>query len=282
MILINGSTGGLGSDLTECLSDDGVAWRASTVAVDDRAAVWDEIRSVRPDVVLHLAAIVGTKDCDEVPAQAIATNVGGACNVAQAAVAFGARVVYYSSSAIFLPGVVPLVEDSPINHEPRTIYGTTKYWGEQVMRKYVPRRDLIVVRPCMGFGGARDRVSQLVALIRSHWTRRPVNLLLDMAKLKDYCPVRNISTAVVLLLRRDLFGATVNVGYGEPEPYGATIDDLRARGLDPCYRTHPEYDFLGDHVIDTTRLRGFGWEITVSRGGEIERAIARCRVEFEG
>lgn len=280
MILVNGSTGGIGTDLTDCLTVAGIEWRASTVDVGSTEAVWDEVAAVRPDVVVHLAALVGTKDCDEVPAQAIRTNVLGAYSVAHAAVAHGARVVYYSSTAIFLPGVVPIVEDSPINHVQQTIYGTVKYWGEQLMRKYVPRRDLLVVRPCMGFGGRRDRVSQLVALIRSHWTRRPVSLMLNMSKRKDYTPVRNLSTAAVMLIQLGKFGETYNVAYGRAVPYQETINYLREIGLDPCFHVHPEYDVMGDHVVDSSKLRALGWEPTVSREDEIGRVVAACEEEF--
>jgi len=254
IIYITGSHGGIGSDLVDLLKEKKITYHESISDITDRNSIFKEIETIKPDIVVHLAAMVGTKDCEEVPRQAVKTNVEGTLNVVEAAKSVGAKFVYFSTTAIYKPGTNPIKEDSPI--APYTIYGKTKLWGEEIAKTYIPKNDLLIIRPCFGFGGRTD-VSMLGALIRSHYTHKYVNLLLDMVNLKDYTYVRNITNYVYLLIEKNAFGNDFNISQGEARPYSEVIQKLHKKKIFPHFYNFPDLDYMGSHVVDNTKLFKF-------------------------
>jgi len=273
LIYINGANGGLGSDICDYFKEKNLDVIESSPFIDitDNDAVSKEIKELRPDIIIHLAAMVGTKDCEEVPEQAIETNVKGTYNVAMAAKKVNAKFVYFSTTAIFKPGVEPILETSSIG--PHTIYGKTKYWGEEIAKTYIPKNDLLIVRPCFGFGGRTD-VSMLGALIRSHYTKKWVNLLLDMNNKKDYTHVRNISHALYLMLEKDAFGEEYNVSHGSAIPYKDIIQKLHDHKIYPLFKNFPELDYMGNHVVSNEKIKKeLGYKNLISLDKGIEMII---------
>ncbi|MGH9400528.1 MAG: dTDP-4-dehydrorhamnose reductase [Terriglobia bacterium] len=93
----------------------------------------DEVEAVlskiKPDVVVHAAAIPNPDVCEENPARAYAVNVHGTRYVAAAARRAGARMATISTDAVFNgQKTSPYIEsDSPA---PETVYGRTKWRSE--------------------------------------------------------------------------------------------------------------------------------------------------------
>ncbi len=88
--------------------------------------------NVRPEVVVHLAALLTDAAADD-PAAAVRVNVGGTAAVFAAARAAGVpRIVYASSVA----AVGPCAEGSgdEVALRPQTVYGATKAAGEHLCR----------------------------------------------------------------------------------------------------------------------------------------------------
>jgi UDP-glucose 4-epimerase len=105
------------------------------------------------DAVVHFGAIgdvdVATRD----PDLAQRTNVLGTRNVAKAAVAAGARVVYASTWEVYGPVVYqPVDEQHPC--EPHHVYGMTKLGGEEELRETHRRHGLpaVVLRLGTAYG----------------------------------------------------------------------------------------------------------------------------------
>jgi dTDP-4-dehydrorhamnose reductase len=252
-IYINGAHGGLGTDIVDYLKEKknyDILISPSRTDITNEKLVMDEIIRLHPDVVIHLAAMVGTKDCEEVPEQAMITNSTGTQNVAKAASRVNAKMIYFSTTAIFKPGIEPIFETSEI--APYTIYGKSKYWGELHVKKIMLPEKRLIIRPCFGFGGRTD-VSMLGALVRSHYTGKWVNLLLDMEKKKDYTHIRNISHALYLMLEADSYG-DYDVSYGKAIEYGELIKILNLKGIFPYYKNFPKRDYMGSHIVSNEKL----------------------------
>src|SRR5690606_11905452 len=111
-ILITGAGGQIGPDLIEALKGRGHTVLATDVAVmpehvradawhhldvTDRNAVFGLFRSVQPEVVYHLAAILSARG-EEVPQHTYSVNQSGTFNVLDACRETGVRQTIFTSS----------------------------------------------------------------------------------------------------------------------------------------------------------------------------------------
>jgi dTDP-4-dehydrorhamnose reductase len=133
-ILVTGAGGQLGADVVELLAADpameSIAADHTALRVEDREAVRAVFSSAGPDVVIHCAALTDVDRCELEPGLAGAVNAQGTANVAEAAAAVGAHVVYVSTDYVFDgEGRRPYVETDPTN--PVSVYGATKLAGER-------------------------------------------------------------------------------------------------------------------------------------------------------
>jgi len=126
------------------LEPDGFAFRR--VDIRDAAAIRSVIEDFAPEVVVHLAAIHYIPECDNDPANAVATNVSGTVNTLAACPA-GTRFVFTSSGAVYQPDEAPHRELESVV-EPVDIYGYTKQQGEVYLRALAASRGLsgVIVR----------------------------------------------------------------------------------------------------------------------------------------
>ncbi len=108
-ILITGAAGLLGGKLIEVLADkhdvtgaDIVGENVEKIDITDFGATRAFVADHKPEVVLHLAAWTDVDGCTREPEKAVAVNGLGAQNVALAAAAVGAAVLYVSSNEVFV------------------------------------------------------------------------------------------------------------------------------------------------------------------------------------
>ncbi|MDE3179077.1 MAG: NAD(P)-dependent oxidoreductase [Acidobacteriota bacterium] len=135
-IAITGTTGLFGHALVQVFKEGHSVYPISHGEADITiAAQIDAVLSkIRPDAVIHAAAIPNPDTCEEDPALAYAVNVHGARHVCDAARAAGARVAYISTDAVFDgKGRRPYEEDDPTG--PETVYGRTKLRAEEITRR---------------------------------------------------------------------------------------------------------------------------------------------------
>lgn len=148
-VLTTGANGMIGSYV-----DFGMRTDRETFDVTDAESVMQYVHEHKPQAILHLAGATDMARCEQEPAYAYELNVRGTYNVARAARAVGAVMVYASTSRIFKGDkTVPYTEmDVP---EPETHYGRTKHIGEIVVASLVPQH--IIARTSWVFGGGPER-----------------------------------------------------------------------------------------------------------------------------
>jgi UDP-glucose 4-epimerase len=106
--------------------------------IRDRQAVSDIIGAVRPDVIVHTAAIHFIPECEESPDLAVSTNVHGTVNLLTQCPP-GCRFVFASSAAVYRPSPQALREDVS-DTRPIDVYGLTKAHAEDYVRQLAARR----------------------------------------------------------------------------------------------------------------------------------------------
>lgn len=148
--VVVGASGMLGQDLVTLAQrsfEDVVALDRAEVDITDPDATLAGLAGA--DVVVNCAAYTAVDPAEQDEATAFTVNAVGAANVARAARAHGARVVYVSTDYVF-DGAAgePYAEDAPL--APRSAYGRTKAAGEWATRAEAP--DHLVVRTAWLYG----------------------------------------------------------------------------------------------------------------------------------
>jgi GDP-4-dehydro-6-deoxy-D-mannose reductase len=160
-VLITGASGFAGSFLArECArAGDAVVGVSLTgevpegggegAAVDllDGSALREAVRSARPEVVYHLAALSSVGRSWEEPARTVQDNVAMSVNMLEALrfEAPDARTVWVSTCEVYgVPEALPLTEDARLN--PANPYAVSKTAGDMLAAVYVDAHGLNLVR----------------------------------------------------------------------------------------------------------------------------------------
>jgi dTDP-4-dehydrorhamnose reductase len=196
-LLITGAGGLLGAYLLRSLeSPDGViAWGGPSggersgfalAAIDltDFRAVADAFRAVRPDVVLHAAALARVADCCRNPELAMRVNGEATAFLAGLCTEAGGRLVLVSTDLVFSGHGAPYKEDD--SPDPVSVYGRSKRAAEEAALA-IPRS--AVVRVSLLYGPALHgrpsffdeqthalRAGRAITLFRDEW-RTPLDLV---------------------------------------------------------------------------------------------------------
>lgn len=135
-VLITGANGQLGKELVELFTEKGFevyGFGRDKMDITNQAQVQEVISNIKPNIVLHSAAHTQVDIAESEPEQAFSINAYGTRNVAVAAEAVGAKLVYVSTDYVF-DGTTdePYNEFSPTS--PLGVYGKSKLAGEQFVR----------------------------------------------------------------------------------------------------------------------------------------------------
>ena len=142
-IFVTGAGGQVGTELVEVSAgagDDVSTGYHDSLDITDAGGVRTAFEGARPEVVVHAAAWTAVDACESDPARAFAVNASGTDNVAAAARAVGAHVVYISTDYVF-DGTKPTPYVETDEPNPTSIYGKSKHEGERALD---PERDTIV------------------------------------------------------------------------------------------------------------------------------------------
>jgi dTDP-4-dehydrorhamnose reductase len=156
-VVVIGANGQLGQDLMTRLGDRGHGLGHQDIDVTDGVGVAATLRELRPEWVINTAAFHRVDDCELNPTLSFAVNAVGAANVARAAADVGAGVVFYSTDYVF--GGVDRERDRPHTErdlpDPLSVYGVSKWAGEQLVAQANPRH--LVIRSAGLYGTATSR-----------------------------------------------------------------------------------------------------------------------------
>ena len=155
-ILITGGKGMLGRTLQRELAEHEliIADLPEWDITDDTALV-SRTCETRPDLVIHCAAMTKVDDCETHRDLAFRLNEEGSRNVALAAKAAGARLIAISTDYVFSgePPREPWAWSETDIPRPRTVYGASKFAGEQMIQMILPEAFLLRIAWLYGPGG---------------------------------------------------------------------------------------------------------------------------------
>jgi len=154
-LLVTGAAGMLGRDVMLAAGNAGhdvVGFGRAELDVTAAAGLEKKLDLERPDVVINCAAWTDVDGAEESEQAAFAVNGTGAGNVAAAAAAVGASVVYVSSDYVFdgAKGAPYVESDQPA---PLSAYGRTKLAGEEATVAANKRHFVVRSAWLFGIGG---------------------------------------------------------------------------------------------------------------------------------
>lgn len=197
--------------------------------ITDRDAAIDTIKDINPDVIVHCAAwtnVDGAEDTDKKPT-VHKINVEGTRNMAEAALAVGAKIVYLSTDYVFNgQGTRPWQPDDK-NYAPLNYYGQTKLEGELVISGTVDKYFIVRIAWVFGLNG-KNFIKTMVNVGRTHDTVRVVN---DQIGTPTY--TYDLARLLVDMIETDKYGyyhATNEGGY--ISWYDFTCEIYRQTGMD--------------------------------------------------
>ncbi len=154
-LLVTGAAGMLGRDVMLAAGNAGhdvVGFGRTELDVTNPAALEKKLDLERPDVVINCAAWTDVDGAEASEEASFAVNGTGAGNVAAAAAAVGASVVYVSSDYVFdgAKGAPYVESDQPA---PLSAYGRTKLAGEEATVAANKRHFVVRSAWLFGIGG---------------------------------------------------------------------------------------------------------------------------------
>lgn len=197
---------GIGSDLAPTyagVSDGTAVTHMPYVSLDitDRANVLKEIRSIRPDAVIHCAAwtAVDLAEDEDKEDKVRAINAFGTQNIADACKETDSKMLYLSTDYVFDgQGTEPWKPDCK-DYKPLNVYGKTKLEGELAVSSTLEKFFIVRIAWVFGVNG-NNFIKTMLKVGKSHDTVRVVNdqigtptytfdlarLLVDMIETEKY------------------------------------------------------------------------------------------------
>ena len=155
-LLITGGRGMLGRTLQRRLAGhDIVVADLPEWDITDADAFTAGMMAEKPDVVVHCAAMTKVDDCEARRELAFKLNEEGSRNVAMACKVCGARLFAISTDYVFSgePPKEPWAWSETDVPRPRTVYGASKFAGEQSIQMILPEAAIIRIAWLYGAGG---------------------------------------------------------------------------------------------------------------------------------
>jgi len=195
-------------------------------AVDllDRSSVAAAVEQVRPDVVVHLAAIafVAHNDAD----QMYRVNVVGTRNLLEALAAGSHKpssVLLASSANIYGNARVPVIDES-VAPNPANDYAVSKLAMEYMARLWMDKLPIVIARP-FNYTGVGQTENFLLPKIVSHFRKEARRIELgNLAIARDFSDVRTVAKSYRRLLAAAPSGEAFNVCSGQPHSLESLID----------------------------------------------------------
>jgi len=215
-VLITGERGFTGAVVSKALQKAGYSPHGlGDIDLNDIAAMRERVATVRPEIVIHLAAVANVAHEDLTSFYRV--NVIGTMNLlaAVASEAPGVSKILLASSANVYgnPPVSPVNEDTPpapVNH-----YAMSKLSMEYMAKTWIDKLPIAFTRP-FNYTGPGQSESFLIPKIVGHYRRRESVLRLgNIDVVREYNDVRLIAQAYVGLLSRIETGAVVNLCTGK-------------------------------------------------------------------
>jgi len=243
------------------------------------------IKRVKPEGVVHLAALSSVPLCFENPVLAFKVNLMGTVNLYEAIQDAGLvpKILFIGSSDEYGPVEekdLPITEDFPLN--PQNPYASSKAAADLMSFQYFLHKKLPVirVRPFNHIGPGQSEhfvassFARQIALIESR-KLAPVIRVGNLEARRDFTDVRDVVRAYSRLIEEGVPGEVYNIASGKEYPISEILEKLLALSK---AQIRVEKDPKRFRPVDVPHRRGsfeklkrkIGWAPTISIDNSLE------------
>ena len=264
MILITGGHGQLGTELRHLLDEKKLEYLstdADQLDITDKEGTYKFITDMKPEIIYHCAAYTAVdKAEDEGKELDEKINVEGTRNVAEAAKATGATLIYISTDYVFDGKKKEGMYQVDDTTNPLSEYGRTKLLGEKAVQETMD--DYYIIRTSWVFGiYGHNFIYTMQKLAKTHdrltvvndqfgrptWTRTLAEFMVFVIKKKAPFGIYHLSNenscSWYEFAKEILKDTDVEVAPVSSEEY-------------PQKATRPQYS-----IMDLSKAKGLGFEI---------------------
>lgn len=153
-ILLTGGNGMLGRTLRHQGQDfDVVSTDLPDADITNAAGIDKIISGIKPDAVVHCAAMTAVDKCESEQETAYRLNAFGSGNVAAACYRHNVRLIAISTDYVFDGSLNRPYHEFDNANGGNTVYGQTKFAGEELIRRYMPNHVIARISWLYGAGG---------------------------------------------------------------------------------------------------------------------------------
>ena len=268
-----------------------------TCDISDLHATANVLKSVNPDVVVHLAAMSPVRNSFEMPFSYVQTNVIGTLNIAHSMLSLPdfrqKKLIYASTAEVYgFQTKQPIPEDAVLN--PSSPYANTKSMTDTYLRMMTPVYGLntTVMRCTNTFGRKLDATFFVEYLITTMLRRENVYIGAPES-LRDYMYVNDhVSAYVAAIENANIRGEAFNVATGDvisnrdltlkvAGMMGYPKKKLIFGNYPPNYPMRPIESDQAFINLDSAKIRKvMKWKSTISINAGLEISIEHWRRRF--
>lgn len=226
--------------------------------------VIDTIIAEAPDYLVHAAAITDVDYSIREPRRTFEKNMLGSTHAFEAARQLPnlKKIVYVSTDEVYGECEHPKREDEML--APRSPYACSKAAGSLMRVAYENTYPslggkTVEIRPCNVFGPRQDRAKILARIKESLQTNEPVPLHNEGRGYREFTYVKNIPSALDLVLEKGT--GVYNVGSGDG--YAVVdlikkVEEITGKKIETTPEHRPGMDMR--YETDSSRMRSLGWK----------------------
>jgi dTDP-4-dehydrorhamnose reductase len=159
------------------------------------------IKKIRPDVIIHNAALTNADFCEENKESTKIINIDASEQLSKLGNKYNSRILYISTDLVFDGGSPPYSENAGPN--PLSFYGWSKWQGELATSTNNPNS--VIVRPAIMYGPPAILGTSFSEWMRKTWENgKETKLFIDQYRTTIFGG--NLADAVIELAKTDFTG----------------------------------------------------------------------------
>ena len=201
-IVVTGANGMLGSAMMHAFINEEIVGIGSELDITNREALYNKLKLISPDIIIHTAAYTDVDGCEKNPKKAYLVNTLSTQHLVDYCIDKDILFIYISSTGIYGSNKKePYIEFD--NVEPLTIHHKSKFEGEKVVQNHLSK--YLIIRTGWLYGGDITHGKNFVYK-RYLQAKQESEMFSDNTQIGNPTYVVDVIKQISLLIERSYYG----------------------------------------------------------------------------